>query len=295
MRIVDAHHHLWDLEACHYPWLMARGVKRFFGDPAPIQKNYLVDDFRRDAGDYELQGSVHVQVGVAAGDEIKETAWLDATAGQYGLPSAIVAFTDLTDPELPASLQAQLGYARVRGVRQIVGRSEAEDATTGSGLLLDDPAWLAGLETLRDAGLSFDLQLIPPQLPRAAEVLSRVPGLKVALCHCGSPWDQTADGVKRWREGIARLAALPDVHVKLSGFGMFDHDWSKDSIRPLIESCIDIFGVARCMFGSNFPVDKLHASYAKLYGAYDTVTRDLSDDDRAALFADNAVRFYRLR
>ena len=63
--IVDAHHHLWDLEACHYPWLMARGVKRFFGDPTPIQKNYLVADLRRDAADYALDGSVHVQVGVA--------------------------------------------------------------------------------------------------------------------------------------------------------------------------------------------------------------------------------------
>ena len=73
-RIVDAHHHLWDLEACDYPWLMAKGVTRFFGDPTPIQKNYLVSDLRRDAHHYQVDASVHIQVGVAPGREIDNLA-----------------------------------------------------------------------------------------------------------------------------------------------------------------------------------------------------------------------------
>ena len=97
-RIVDAHHHLWDLDACHYPWLTARGVTRFFGDPTPIQKDYLVADLRDDAADYELAASVHVQVGVAPGDELKETAWLQETGDDTGLPSAIVAYCELDSP-----------------------------------------------------------------------------------------------------------------------------------------------------------------------------------------------------
>ena len=94
-RIVDAHHHLWDLDVCHYPWLMARGVERFFGDPTPIQKNYGVADLREDAAGYDLVASVHVQVGVTPGDEVRETAWLQQTGDADGLPSAIVAYCEL--------------------------------------------------------------------------------------------------------------------------------------------------------------------------------------------------------
>ena len=88
-QIVDAHHHLWDLSGLDYPWLMARGVTRFFGDPTPIQKNYLVSDFRDDARDYDLQASVHIQVGVAQSDELGESKWLQQCADEYGLPVPI--------------------------------------------------------------------------------------------------------------------------------------------------------------------------------------------------------------
>ncbi len=294
MRIVDAHHHLWDLDACHYPWLMERGVKRFFGDPAPIQKNYLVSDLREDAVDYELVDSVHIQVGVAPGDEICETKWLQATGDREGLPGAIVAFCELEAADAPQKIEAQMNHARLRGVRQIIGRSDAEDAVTGSGQLVADPAWREGLELLGELGLSFDLQLTPPQVPAVIEALASAPDTQIALCHCGSPWDQTVAGLESWRQGLRLLADSSNVHCKISGLGMFDHNWSVDSIRPIVESCIEIFGVGRSMFGSNFPVDKLHASYSKVWGAYDEITSGLSEADRQALFVDNAKAFYSL-
>ncbi len=293
-RIVDAHHHLWDLSVCHYPWLMAKGVKRFFGDPTPIQQDYLVADLREDARDYDLCGSVHVQVGTALGDELKETEWLQATGEREGLPTAIVAFCDLARENAAAELEAQGTFSRLRGIRQIVGRSAEEDAVTGSGALLEDPTWRANLGLLRDMGLSFDLQLVPGQMQRAADVLAAVPGLEVALCHCGSPWDQSAAGLRDWQRGLESLAALPDVYCKLSGFGMFDHGWSVASIRPLVESCIAIFGAERCMFGSNFPVDKLHASYADVWGAYEAIAVGYRSEDEAWLFGDTARAFYRI-
>ena len=163
-RIIDAHHHLWDLDACHYPWLMEKGVPRFFGDPAPIQKNYLVADLRRDASSYELAGSVHVQVGVASGDEVRETEWLEACAAEHGLPSAVVAFCDLAADNVASVLDEHSRSTRLRGVRQIVGRSAEEDAVTGSAALLDDPRWRDGLLELRERQLSFDLQLIPDKI-----------------------------------------------------------------------------------------------------------------------------------
>jgi predicted TIM-barrel fold metal-dependent hydrolase len=292
--IIDAHHHLWNLRACHYPWLMARGVTRFFGDPTPIQKNYLVADLRDDAADYELAASVHVQVGVAPGDDLNETAWLQQTGDDTGLPSAIVAFCELDSPEAPQFLGAQLEFSRLRGARQIIGRSDEEDAVTGSGKLVDNPVWRENLGLLGELGLSFDLQLTPGQVPRVAEALADTPDTDVALCHCGSPWDQSRSGIESWREGLRLLASLPNVYCKISGFGMFDHDWTVDSIRPIVESCIEIFGVERAMFGSNFPVDKLHASYSQVWSAYEEISAGLSVQEQELLFGDTARSFYRI-
>jgi predicted TIM-barrel fold metal-dependent hydrolase len=293
-QIVDAHHHLWDLNACHYPWLMARGVKRFFGDPTPIQKDYLVADFREDAADYELTASVHVQVGAAPGDELKETAWLQQTGDDDGLPSAIVAFCELDSPEAPALLKAQLAHPRLRGARQIVGRSDEEDSVSGSGELIDKPLWRENLALLGELGLSFDLQLTPGQVPRIVEVLADAPDTDVALCHCGSPWDQSRAGIESWRDGLRLLASLPNVYCKISGLGMFDHDWTVDSIRPIVEFCIEIFGVERAMLGSNFPVDKLHASYNQVWTAYEEISAGLSAQQQELLFVGTARSFYRL-
>ena len=293
-RIVDAHHHLWDLDACEYPWLMARGVIRFFGDPTPIQKNYLVADFREDAADYELAGSVHVQVGVAAGHELSETAWLQQTGKAEGLPSAIVAYCELDSTEAPKHLAAQLEFSRLRGVRQIVGRSAEEDAVTGSGSLIDEPVWRENLGLLGELGLSFDLQLTPGQVPRVAEALAEAPDTDVALCHCGSPWDQTEAGLRSWQEGLRLLASLPNVYCKISGLAMFDYDWTVESIRPIVETCIEIFGAERCMFGSNFPVDKLHASYRQIWQAYEQISAGLSARQQQQLFGDTARNFYRI-
>ena len=293
-RIVDAHHHLWDLDACRYPWLMARGEQRFFGDPTPIQKNYLVDDFRHDARDYALEASVHIQVGVAEGDELRETEWLEATAQATGLPSAIVAFCALERADALDRIDAQLAFSRVRGIRQIIGRSDAEDARTGSGKLVADPTWLENLRVVGDMGLSFDLQLTPPQAPAVAEALSQAPGTPVALCHCGSPWDQSAEGLASWRRGMQLLAELPQVSCKISGLGMFDHDWTLESIRPIVEACVDLFGTDRCMLGSNFPVDKLHADYSRVWRAFEAILAPLPDAEQARLFGATARSFYRI-
>ena len=182
----------------------------------------------------------------------------------------------------------------LRGLRQIVGRSDAEDAVTGSGSLLTNPAWRERLSGLGALGLSFDLQLTPGQMAAAAEVLAEAPATPVALCHCGSPWDQTPTGLAAWREGLERLAALPNVVCKISGLGMFDHQWTIDSIRPIVEACIEVFGAERAMFGSNFPVDKLHASYGRVWDAFETITAPLSEDARDQLFGGTARAFYRI-
>jgi predicted TIM-barrel fold metal-dependent hydrolase len=291
--IVDAHHHLWDLQACHYPWLMEKGVKRFFGDPAPIQKDYLVADLKADAP-LSLAKSVHIQVGVAEADAVKETLWLQAQADAHGLPSAIVAFADLTRPDLEAVLDAHSSAANLRGMRQIVGRSAEEDSKTGTGALIDNPAFLDGLKQLSVRGLSFDLQLIPAQMARAAALFAQVPDLPVALCHIGSLSDFSGEGRALWRNGLAQLAGLPNMICKISGFGMFDPEWTAASVREQFRIAVDLFGPDRIAFGSNFPVDKLAATGAELWGRYAELAADFSSIERKAMFAQTAQRFYQI-
>ncbi|MEL7296412.1 MAG: amidohydrolase family protein [Pseudomonadota bacterium] len=293
MNIVDAHHHLWDLQAVRYPWLLDRGTVRFFGDPTPIQKNYLVEDFKRDAEPLTLLGSVHIQVGAAADHELNETAWQQRNAETTGLPSAIVAASDLTREDLGDALDGHARYDRLRGIRQIVGRAESEDLNTGTAQLLSNSAWIDGLHLLSDRQLSFDLQLTPTLLLKAAETFAAVPSLPVALCHAGSPMDFSAEGMRRWRAGLEALSELPNVHCKLSGFGMFNHDWTVSDIAPLVEFCIECFGVRRCMFGSNFPVDKLYRDYHSIWQAYAEICAPLSEQARHEMFVANAATFYR--
>lgn len=294
-RIVDAHHHLWVLSTDqHYAWLMEKGVVRFFGDPAPIQRDYHVADFRADIGDLPVVASVHIQVGVAPGDEFKETHWLQMQSRHHGLPSAIMAYCDLTCSDLEAKLDAHQTAAALRGIRQIVGRSAEEDERTGSGRLLENPAFLAGLRCLAKRGLAFELQLIPAQMERAAVLLSRVPELQVALCHAGSLSDFSPDGRALWKEGICRLAELPNLICKLSGFGMFDKAWTSQSVRGQFETVLAAFGPDRMAFGSNFPVDKLAMPYSGLWQRYFELTSEFGVNEQAGIFHDTAARFYRL-
>ncbi len=291
LRFIDAHHHLWDLQACHYPWLMAKGEQRFFGDPTPIQHNYLTEDFLNESPHYRPEQSVHIQVGVAEADNIKESAWLQQHSTA---PNAIVAFADLAAEDLADTLQAQQHFSKLRGIRQIVGRHVDEDAKHDSNALLGNPQWVDGLKQLQQQQLSFDLQMIPPQMPALLDALQQVPELSVALCHCGSPWDQSPDGLNSWRDGLKQLAQLPNVSCKVSGLGMFNHHWQTEDLKPIILDVIEIFGVDRVMFGSNFPVDKLYRPYETLWAAYDEITQEFTAEERQRLFVDNAAQFYRL-
>ncbi|MEE4200933.1 amidohydrolase family protein [Erythrobacter sp.] len=290
--IIDAHHHLWDLAVVDYPWLKAKGVKRFFGDPTPIQRNYDVEDFRGDWSDLPIAGSVHIQVGATLDHAVKETQWLAKRADATGLPSAIVAFADLSRANAAEVIEDHLAASRrVRGIRHIVSRHPSEDTGTEGRALLDDLQFAHNLRYLRKQDLSFDLQLTPPHLLRAAEVFSFAQGLPVAICHAGSPWSQDAAGLARWREGLKAMAQIPSVVCKLSGLGMFDREWSAESLRPIVETVLEIFDGRRVMWGSNFPVDSLYHEYRDMFEAVRSI---VPAELRHQVFFDTANRFYRL-
>lgn len=288
--MIDAHHHLWDLQAVHYPWLMAQGVPRFFGDPTPIQRNYLLPEFQGDAAPHGFKASVHIQVG--AEDPMAEARWVHSVSeANPDWPMAQVVFCDLTAPDLETRLNAYQALSTVRGVRQIVGRAPEEDAATGTNDLLQNPRFLEGLRIAGARGLSFDLQLIPELMEQTAALLAQVPETQIALCHAGSPHDRSPEGLRDWAVKLRSLSALPNVTCKLSGLGMFDHGWTEASIRPIVEECLNQFGPERLMFGSNFPVDSLYSDYAKIIEAQKAI---LPAETHQAIFEDSAKAFYAL-
>lgn len=285
---VDAHHHLWDLSTVHYPWLMEKGAVRFFGDPTPIQRDYLLPQFRSNAARFDA--SVHIQVG--ASDPWAEAQWIQSVADENpDWPLVQVAFCDLTSDDLRAQLDRLQTLPSVRGVRQIIGRAPGEDQASGTNDLLDNPRFLDGLKQLGDRGLCFDLQLLPELMERTGSVLAQSPATQVALCHAGSPYDRSAQGLQSWSQALLHLSAQPQVTCKLSGLGMFDHSWSVDSVRPIVETCLTQFGADRCMFGSNFPVDSLSSTYAELFGRHTALVPEKHHDQ---VFGATARRFYRM-
>lgn len=284
-----------------------------FGDPTPIQRDYEFAEYRAESTRHELLGSVYIQVDGAIDDPLAETAWVDTVFENTGLKHAIVALVDLSRADAPLQLEAQSAYRRVSGVRQIIARlDEIPSLCFAPEHWLRDAQWRANFATLAEFDLSFDLQLYPEQMSEAAEFLARHPTIPVIVNHAGCAHDRSTSGLEHWKNGVARLATLPHVNIKLSGFGMYDPNWSSDSIRPQLAHILDCFGPERILFGSNFPVDKLMRSFDRLFDSVrhalvgivaepvvgqDDASIDLSAREDALLrliFSENASRVYRL-
>ena len=296
MKIVDAHHHLWDLKANHYPWLLDPKTPRLYGDHAPICHDYVLADYLADIGSLEIVKSVHVQADHDFADPVKETRWLqsvaDNAANPRGLPNAIVAFADLAADDAADILEAHCQSPNMRAIRQALNGIVTNPARHPD--ILHDARWLSNVGLLRRFNLSFDLQVLPVQMASAAELIDQHPELPFVLLHIGLPMDQSEDGLRSWRTGLRLLAERPNLDVKISGFGMLDRKWTTESIRPLVLTTIEAFGPKRVMFGSNFPVDGMMASFDRIWQAYIEITASFSDDEKRMMFADNACRFYRI-
>ena len=293
-KIVDAHHHLWDLgRGYNYPWLQDKpSGEGMLGSLAPITRDYLLQDYRNDTANYAVVGSVHIEAVPA--DPVVETRCLQKTTSSEGLPSGIVARVELHKPDAEKVIAEHVGFPNVRGIRQIVNWHKDPKFTFADHDFLTDGAGLAGFRLLRKYDLSFDLQLYPAQMSDAVELARRNPETLIIVNHTGMPLERDEAGLALWRAGMKRLGAEPNVVAKISGLGMVDWRWSEASIRPFVLGVIDWFGVDHVMFGSNFPVDKLYSSFDTLYGSFESIVASFSDSEKDQLFRDNALRHYRL-
>jgi len=297
MQLFDAHHHLWDLGAVDYVWLKQLGVPKPFGDPTPIQKDYLPQHFLDDISsveDLDFEGSAHIQVDGALADPVSETSWLSKLS-KSGIPSVIVGFLDLTKEDAEVILKNHLSFVEFRGVRQIIGFLEHRpDLSFTKEHLLRNSSWRENFALLDKYNLSFDLQLYPEQMKEAAEFLVGFPKVPIVIDHAGSPYDQTDHGLRLWREGLSALAKLPKIHIKLSGFGMYDSDWSSESSLLLFQTILELFGPHRIMWGSNFPVDSLMSPYSFCVKQIMNWISPLSKDEQGLIASGTAKKFYRV-
>ena len=295
--IVDAHHHLWHLSEGHFPWLQdGYDADAFFlGDYSVLQRDFGVADYRAVTAGLPIVATVHVEAERSRAESLAETRWLHAVHAQHGFPDAVIANVEFLAPDAEAQMRQQAEWPLVRGVRckPRIAPSPVDSVRGQPGTLQHAP-WRAGLGLLRDHDLLWDVRVPYWHLEEAAEAIARFPGLRVAVEHAGLPWDRSEDGLAHWRRGMTALAALPEVVVKLSEFGLPDAPWDAASNVRVIRETVEIFGVQRCMFASNLPVSGLRAPFSEVVRTVAEALAPLDAAARDAIWCGNALRVYRI-
>ncbi len=294
--IVDAHQHFWDLSLGKHPWLcQPRAIPFRYGDYATLRRTYLPPDYLRDSAAFNVVRSVYLEAEWDPDDPLGETRWVQAARERFGYPHAMVAQAWLERDDAQDVLGGHAEFGFVRGVRQKPTTAHGPYAPhPGPRSTMSDDRWRRGYALLEQFGLSFDLQVAYWHLPEAAALARDFPGVQIIVNHTGLPADRSAAGLDAWREALTAVAAEPNVALKISGLGVPGVAWTADLQRDVVLDAIRIFGVERCMFASNFPVDGLVGDYDAVMGSYATIVEDFTAAARRQLFHDNALKFYRL-
>jgi L-fuconolactonase len=280
--VIDAHHHVWDPGARQHHWLAGQPrLRRAFG----------LADFAKESAAVGVTASVLVQVLASTAETEDLLAAAAATAGQLPEVAGVVGWVDLTADDVHRELdrlRARPGGDRLAGVRHLV-----QDEP--------DPGWLGrpdvrrGLRAVGAAGLAYDLLVRPSQLPAALRVTADLDEVRFVLDHGGKP-EISAGRIEPWAGLIAEMAALPNLTCKLSGLVTeAGPAWTPASFEPYVDHLLESFGPGRLMFGSDWPVCTVAASYAEVTAlARGLLAGRLSEDEQAAVFGMTAASMYRL-
>ena len=287
MKLWDPHFHIWDVSA---------GVDDAGYGLARYERDVASDGFELIGGTFvEVMSARHPGVeGEAFADACStEARWVSRQLGAGRLPYVMVASAPLQHDGVAAPLQQLAADDRVRGVRQILNYEPSWPRNGRLGDLLESMAWQRGFRLLAEYSLRFDLQLNPHQFAAAARLVAANPRIPVVIDHLGTPTLADLRGETYW-DGIRALADCAHTTIKLSMLPYVDREWETNAlVTESVLRVIDLFGVERCFFASNFPVD-LRSGWpaARLFGAFARLVAERPEAYRQRLFADNAMRAY---
>ena len=281
---LDAHVHFWD-HSLPFVWGWLDPSFTPLGPTWQLDApRYTAPEFRTESEGAGVTGMVHINATLPLSDPSAETAWLEGMASADGWPTALVGACELRSPEAAVVLRRHAGHPHLKGIRDL---SFSRD--------LDIDAAAVALGVCCDLDLSVELRVPVPDLTVLGQVARRWPELTVVLGHAGLPPSRTSEDYAAWRRAIGGLAGRPNVVCKISAVGSSaDREWTDESIGPWILECVELFGADRCMFGTNWPLDRLWRPYTGLVAAYRRVTTKLPGPDRHALFHGTAERVYRV-
>ncbi|HEY3559391.1 MAG TPA: amidohydrolase family protein [Kribbella sp.] len=279
MSRVDAHHHVWDLSVREQPWMVGPELD-------PIRRNFSLDDLAPAAAAADVGASVLVQtVG-----QVEETVEFLALAASNDLVAGVVGWVDLAADDVADVLDGLL--ARPDGSYLKAIRHQVHDEPDVDWLLRPDVQ--RGLAAVAEAGLAYDLLTKTPQLPAAIRTARNLPQLTFVLDHISKP--VIGEPLDPWATQLRELAALPNVTCKLSGMVTEAPwtTWKPADLQPYADVVLEAFGPDRVMFGSDWPVCLLAASYAQVVETAQTLTTNLTSAERKAIFTTTATRTYNL-
>ncbi len=280
--MIDAHVHLWDpARTDWYPYL-GRFPEGAAGDPLRMHRRFDVDLYRTESAAWNVEKFVNVAAATGR-NSIEETLELDRTAASNGGPDAVIGGLPPADTvaESVEMLDRQMAASRFRGIRPM-------------GPLTEPVPGPDVLRALQERNLVFELMAHPDQLEAAAAKLADFGDLSVVVEHTGWPRSASEEERVLWQAGIDALARIgANVTCKLSGLAMPFESMAEDAIAPWVDYAIEAFGVDRCMFASNFPVDAQFGTFDDLYTTFSAITDGLDDESRDKLFAGTAERVYR--
>ena len=279
MSRVDAHHHVWDLSVREQSWMVGPELD-------PIRRNFTIADLAPLAAAADVTATVLVQtVGV-----LQETVEFLEIAASNDLVAGVVGWVDLTAPDIAdtlASLQARPDGSYLKAIRH-----QVHDEPDSDWLLRPDVQ--RGLAAVAEAGLAYDLLTKTPQLPAAIRTARNLPQLTFVVDHISKP--VIGDPLDPWATHLRELAAQPNVTCKLSGMVTEANwtTWKTADLQPYADVVLDSFGPNRVMFGSDWPVCLLAATYAEVVETARTLTAALTPTEQEAIFTTTATRTYRL-
>ena len=248
-----------------------------YGDYGALPRRYGVDDYRRDSARWQVDRGVYVEAEWDPRDPAGEMDFIAEVRRRHGFPTVAIAQAWLDRDDCAAVLDSHAGRSFVRGVRHKPKPGQ-----------MDDARWRAGFARLAPLGLHFELQAPWSEFASAGRLARQFADTTMVVNHAGLP---LAGDLAGWKGAMARLAECPNVMVKISGLGNLDRPARGEVTLALVE----LFGAQRALFASNYPVDSLRDSFDAIYEAFDEITHAFSQDERRALFHDNAVRVYGMR